>query len=153
MLLPPLLRVALHGESCCPIGFSTQIGRLSGNQIACSTEKPWHSLRFMRRVAVYVVRVRICTSHELCTAGATSKIEEICGFFICPVQFIGGGSYQLFTLHPKSFFPVSRHTHYTHQSLHQLIAATYFATAQFERSSRHFRSLSAGFETPMSNQC
>lgn len=39
-------------------------GRLSGNQIACSTKKPWYSPRFMHQVAAYVVRVEICTPHR-----------------------------------------------------------------------------------------
>lgn len=47
------------------------------------------------------------------------------------LRLIGGGSYRRIYTPSKSFFPVSRHTHNTHQSLHQQIASTYSATARF----------------------
>lgn len=88
----------------------------------------------MRRAAAYVVRAWICTTHELRRAGAPPSLRRTSGFL--HLRLIGGGSYRRIYAPSKSFFPVSRHTHNTHQSLHQLIASTYSATAHILKSNQ-----------------
>lgn len=95
-------------RSCCLIGFSTHKGRPPGHRGLANTEKPWCSHRFMRRGAAYVVRVRICTSHELRRAGATPRKGNR-GFL--HLRLIGGGSYRRIYASSIIVFPVSRHTH------------------------------------------
>lgn len=68
----------------------------------------WHSPRFMRRVAAYVVRAEICTQHELRRAGATPRKGNR-GFL--HLRLIGGGSYRRIYAPSIIVFPVSRHTH------------------------------------------
>lgn len=81
---------------------------------------------------MFFAMVRICTSHELCTAGATFYEGNPWIFNFVPCNLLVGvpnGSLRSIRNH---FFWHCQHTHYTHQSLHHLLASTYSATLRME---------------------